>query len=307
MVHGTKNSGKFVGNNSGGSIVNCYNAGGLDGIGIQNLFGMPQISEDEPEEELELEPKKYEPKMRKLKAKIRVIPTDSLAEFTASYIAQKHLLEALESGKVSDREISQMQTKDYSKHSFGIDWSLLVPEGSDCDDENKYYKNLLVKIKGQNYRMCSQWIERPDNNDRPFLLKWLKEHGFLDTDEVFEAEYKPRRKPSVKINKTIYTDIYSEFKVGEIVQRYLRQTLESGKVNDEEIILMQTKDYSKIIFGLNYPLLVKKGTDCDTSKYYKRGSIKFIKIKGVEYRLCSLWYEEFNRSLLLKWLERQGI
>jgi len=68
-----------------------------------------------------------------------------------------------------------MMTKDYSKSVFGIDLPLLVSTEEECDSVRYYVKPL--NIRGKQDRLCSQWFEVTANNDRPFLLAWLDEHG----------------------------------------------------------------------------------------------------------------------------------
>ena len=48
-----------------------------------------------------------------------------------------------------------------------------------------------------------------------------------------------------------------EIKIGVIVRSILRKVLEDGKVSKDEIIMMQTKEYSKETFDIQYPLLQK--------------------------------------------------
>ena len=90
----------------------------------------------------------------------------------------------------------------------------------------------------------------------------------------------------------------SEIKVGKAAKTLLREALESGAAADGEIQLMQTKEYSKSVFGINFPLLVSACGECDPVRYYKTP----LMIEGVSYRLCSQWFSN-NRSHLMKWLE----
>ena len=110
----------------------------------------------------------------------RVASNDTLSELKVGKIAQTFLREALENGKADDDEVSLMQTKDYSKSVFGIDFPLIVPADNDCDSVRYYTKPLTIRSK--QYRLCSQWFEVAANNDRPFLLAWLEERK---TDDEF--------------------------------------------------------------------------------------------------------------------------
>ena len=92
-------------------------------------------------------------------------------------IVKTDLKELLQGGRVTDVEIAKLQTKEYSKEKLDISYPLLVSEGAAYDKERYYSpKNLLVEIKGKKYVMCSQWFETEGNNDRPYLIKFIKEH-----------------------------------------------------------------------------------------------------------------------------------
>jgi hypothetical protein len=105
----------------------------------------------------------------------KVVSDETLSELKIGKIAQTLLREALESGKADAEEVSLLRTKDYSKSAFGVDFPLLVPLDEDCDSARYYTKPLTIQDK--QYRLCSQWFEVAANNDRPFLLAWLREHG----------------------------------------------------------------------------------------------------------------------------------
>jgi hypothetical protein len=93
-------------------------------------------------------------------------------------IAQTDLKDLLESGNVSDEEIAKLQTKEYSREKLDINYPLLVLEGSACDKERYYSpKKVLVEIKGKKYLVCSQWFETESNNDRPYIIKFIKDHN----------------------------------------------------------------------------------------------------------------------------------
>lgn len=99
---------------------------------------------------------------------------DSYKEFKVGKLAQVVLGRMLEEGKASPEEIQFMQTEDYSKQFFGLNYPLLVRLDRGYDSVRYYSKPLT--IDGVSYKMCSQWFETPANNDRPFLLKWIQEH-----------------------------------------------------------------------------------------------------------------------------------
>ena len=99
---------------------------------------------------------------------------DVYKELKIGQLAQKVLGRMLSDGYATDEEIRAMQTPQYSKQTFDLQYPLLVEENSDFEHVRYYTKPIL--IRGKNYRMCSQWFEVPTNNDRPYLLKWIETH-----------------------------------------------------------------------------------------------------------------------------------
>lgn len=108
--------------------------------------------------------------------------------------------------------------------------------------------------------------------------------------------------PSTKIeDEYIHSDAYCEFKIGQLAQRILGEMLREGAATEDEITAMQTAEYSKEHFDLQYPLLVRLGSDYDKIRYY----VKPIWIYGVQYFMCSQWFEtptNNDRPYLLKWI-----
>ena len=100
--------------------------------------------------------------------------SDAYAELKIGKLVQTVLKNILESGVVSDEEIEAMQTAEYSKRNFDIQFPLLVPYGADFT-KIRYYSNPIT-IRGKRYYMCSQWYETSANNDRPYLLNWIERH-----------------------------------------------------------------------------------------------------------------------------------
>jgi len=171
--------------------------------------------------------------------------------------------------------------------------------------------NALFRENG--YGFTARIIANDDFNDHILKPILLASDGVSDTSELFMRGYqlvtmfsdeRPTRQRTTKpeSNRVISDDILSELKIGKIAQTLLREALESGKADDEEISLMQTKDYSKRIFGIDFPLLVPIGEDYDSVRYYT----KPLTVQGKQYRLCSQWFEvaaNNDRPLLLAWLE----
>ena len=89
-------------------------------------------------------------------------------------VAQLVMRPIQERGHVSDREVLQLQSKSYCNEVLNLNFPLLVKADTEFD-KARYYSEP-VNINGTDYMMCSQWIERPENNDRRFLMQWIREH-----------------------------------------------------------------------------------------------------------------------------------
>ena len=147
--------------------------------------------------------------------------------------------------------------------------------------------------------------------------------GISDTSELFLRSYQlftlfgdekaPRSAPAAPRRNTshssavgiedeyINSDAYCEFKVGQLAQRVLGRMLREGAATEEEIAAMQTAEYSKEHFDLQYPLLARLDSDYDKVRYY----VKPMWINGVQYLMCSQWFEtpaNNDRPYLLKWI-----
>lgn len=94
---------------------------------------------------------------------------------------------------------------------------------------------------------------------------------------------------------------YRELKIGKLANTVLRGILRDGGISSEELHLLQDKEYSKRVFDLQYPVLVKAGTDYESVRYYSSP----IDIGGERYYLCSQWFEtpaNNDRPYLEKWI-----
>lgn len=94
---------------------------------------------------------------------------------------------------------------------------------------------------------------------------------------------------------------YRELKIGKLANTVLRGILQAGGVSSDELKLMQEKEYSKRVFDLQYPVLVKAGLEYESVRYYSNP----IAIGGERYYLCSQWFETSannDRPYLEKWI-----
>ena len=132
-----------------------------------------------------------------------------------------------------------------------------------------------------------KWENQPRSNNSPLVQTSAREEH---TNR--ESSYSPTKEPSLFRGK----------KVGQIANDHLRAMLERGNVSPEEIQLMETREYSKRVFGINYPLLVPASSPHDRARYYATP----LFIRGIAYKLCNDWYESpanNDRPYLVSWLQ----
>ena len=128
----------------------------------------------------------------------------------------------------------------------------------------------------------------------------LVSKGVADTNELFLRSYQMLQMFGLDQNQTRVEGqgAYAEIKIGKIAQIVLRELLESGKVNEDELLRLQDKSYCKKTFDLNFPMLVKQGDEYNKARYY----VEPLFIKGNKYALCSQWVEK-SRAALLSWID----
>lgn len=117
-----------------------------------------------------------QPSVRRASANQAIIETqdlEGLAEMKIGVIVRTVVRKLLEEGKVSREEIELMQTKEYSKKTFDIQYPLLQKASLTQGISPARYYSAPITIYGEQYYLCSEWFEVPTNNDRPYLMKWL--------------------------------------------------------------------------------------------------------------------------------------
>ena len=115
-------------------------------------------------------------KVRRAKSFAPALYSDGeLAEYKVGKLVQEYMRPILESGKISSEEIEKLRNREYCRDTLNISFPLLVKPGEDYN-RAKYYAEPAV-INGEEYMICSQWYERPENNDKPLVLKWIREHS----------------------------------------------------------------------------------------------------------------------------------
>ncbi len=169
--------------------------------------------------------------------------------------------------------------------------------------------NSILKQQGLDF--TARVIANDDFNESVLKPILLVSDGVADTSELFLRGYQmykmfsntttiPRRTQRTVTQQE--TGDIAELKIGKLAQIVFRRMLEDGAASEEEVAFMQTADYSKQFFDLQFPLLVKGGGEFDSIRYYA----KPLTIHGVPYYLCSQWFETTannDRPYLLRWIE----
>lgn len=98
-----------------------------------------------------------------------------------------------------------------------------------------------------------------------------------------------------------------EMKIGALVRTNIRRLTKEGKITKELAEKMETYDYSKRVFNINYPLLKKIDYNIplpgqrlvnNRPRYWS----EIFKIGNEEYFVCQEWFE-LNREYFVRWLK----
>jgi hypothetical protein len=102
---------------------------------------------------------------------------DLYSEMKIGAIARTALRSLLESNIISKDCIEKMQTLEYSKQNFGLQYPLLKKVDRYPPNKVERYYADPIRINSDLYYLCSEWYEQKNNNDRPYLIKWMKENS----------------------------------------------------------------------------------------------------------------------------------
>lgn len=104
---------------------------------------------------------------------IKVTNVEGLNEMKIGALVRSTLTKMLKNNEITKEEIELVQTAKYSKDTFDIQYPLLRKAVlSDYERPLRYWAGA-VRAYGEEYFICSEWYEVPQNNDRPYFMKWL--------------------------------------------------------------------------------------------------------------------------------------
>ena len=96
-----------------------------------------------------------------------------------------------------------------------------------------------------------------------------------------------------------------EIKIGELVRSYIPEILEQIKVNKNNLLIkLQDKEYSKRVFDIQFPFLIKTSINSPRENRYWA---QLYDVDGTNYRVTSEWFENKSRDKFLMFLKNQDI
>ncbi|EGT4599324.1 hypothetical protein DFW26_07650 [Clostridioides difficile] len=167
------------------------------------------------------------------------------------------------------------------------------------EDFNFCYDINIIVNEHFSEKIMNPLIEKSDliSDTSELFMRSLQLYNLCDKNK--ETKYIAEKKQLQNIKpETNYYKKCPGMKIGEFVKKTLINLFENNKITYEEVEKMQTKEYSKIKFNLNYPLLSKQMIQDP----YSRCWASPIEIYGENYFVCSQWVEKNNRYHFEKWL-----
>jgi hypothetical protein len=119
---------------------------------------------------------------------IAITNIDGLDEMKIGVLVRSTLSKMLSNHEISKEEIELMQTAEYSKETFHIQYPLLRKASLSNGEKVLRYWAGAVEAYGEQYFICSEWYEVPQNNDRPYFMKWLGLHMRGEKSRVTKYE-----------------------------------------------------------------------------------------------------------------------
>lgn len=124
----------------------------------------------------------------------------------------------------------------------------------------------------------------------------------ISGSEISEIKEPPRPHPTPQ--PPTQPPLPPQTPIGVLVRSRLKNTLEQRQWSEQEFYNFFDKNYSKIMFDINYPLLSFEIYVCGRSgearpRYYKDP----ILVNSKKCYLCSQWYEG-SRKMVLDFLSR---
>ena len=140
------------------------------------------------------------------------------------------------------------------------------------------------------------YIEFLKNRSEILKKKFLESLGFV------VDENKEEQNQDIQKNEIIFDDKFFRLtKIGELIRLSMAYLSNNKLITNEEITLLQDKDFSNKL-GCYLPILTVNEEDTIDNKNYKRYYSEKIVIFDKEYYLCKEWKEN-SRSKFAPWVK----
>ncbi len=169
------------------------------------------------------------------------------------------------------------------------------------DRKNAKMKNIDIYV----------WTNLSANSIRNLIRKLLKKFNIKLTNYYvyLRADYTPLHKNEKVKDEfdTMQYDYNNEDKIGKLVRQTLRQlSNRQYRFTDKELNSMLSKQWSKEVLNIDYPLLRKVEDDKDISVQIKDGMYgrywkEIFEFNGMKFLATSQWYER-HREPFTRWI-----
>jgi len=123
-------------------------------------------------------------------------------------------------------ELENLQKKEYSKKSFGVNWPFLSPTG-EIEDSSRFWVDEY-RIEQKLFRVTSQWYER----NRDLFTKYLIDKGIATAEEIANLDIEVFRAEDELIEKRLMANKrYKSSAIGNAQNLLIRNIL--SNIGDE--------------------------------------------------------------------------
>jgi hypothetical protein len=178
-----------------------------------------------------------------------------------------------------------------------------------------YFSRKYIERKNEKIKKIDiyVWTNLSANSIRNLIRKLLRKFDIKLTDYYvyLRADYTPLHKHD-KANdehNPDQNDTHDEMKIGKFVRHALRELSNNQyRFADKEISEMLSKQWSKEVLGIDFPLLKKYKDNEDISAQIKDGNYnrfwkEIFEFNGMKFLVTSQWYE-WNREPFIQWITR---
>lgn len=139
---------------------------------------------------------------------------------------------------------------------------------------------------------------------RSIQMYKMFEKTYSSKDKV--AHSKSKVKKVHDMNNLEIDGQYKDIKIGALVRLSLPKLIQGSIIDEQEILNLQNKDYSKEVFNINYPILKKYNNSLTSIENRREGDYPryyslIVSYKGEEYLITSEWFS-WNKSQFVLWL-----